>query len=252
MSESATPEKQPEVTQSDDANIRELRTTKGKFMRFYYNAVPYFTLNVAWFVMSLPVVTIFPALGGLYYAVLQMNQEHGADWGTVWEGLKKHWWLSVRWGLLVVGVDALLAVNIWFYYNLTQDWAVFALTATVVLLIIWLAINQFSFPLLLLQDEKKIFTAIRNGYVVVMRQPLAALKVMGLNLLIAVVSILLPPLWVFISMAAIVSIRTRTVIQAVEKIRAIDADRDAAKANRESVDLDLDEDEPEDGEDLED
>jgi uncharacterized membrane protein YesL len=207
---------------ADPEEPQRPRSLKDRFLNFYYNSIPFFTLNLAWFVMSLPIVTVFPALGGLYYAVLEENQGAGADWRTVWEGFKKHWWLSVRWGLLVVGLDVLLAVNIWFYFNQTQSWAVFLMMTMIVLLFFWIAINQFSFPLLMLQEEKKIGLALRNGYVLVMRQPLQALKVMALSLLIAVISTVLPPLWVFISMALIVNLRTRTAIKAVQRINVKD------------------------------
>ena len=206
-----------------------------------YNMIPYFNINLAWFVMSLPVLTVFPALGGLYYAVMEQRQGNSAGWDTIWEGFKKYWWLSVKWGLLVTAVEAVLAVNIWFYTTLAQNWAIFATTAAIVLLIVWTAINQFSFPLLLMQEEKKIGLAIRNGYVVVIRQPVQALKVLALNLLITAISIILPPLWIFISMALVVQIQTSTMLKAVEQIRAKDADRDAAKAHRESMDPENDE-----------
>ena len=213
---------EPLFEQDEEANLPKPRNLKEKFFNFYYNAVPYFTLNLIWCALSLPVVTIFPALGGLYYAVLQMSQEGSADGGTVWEGFKKHWWLSLRWGLLVYGVEAVLVLNIWFYLNLDQSWAIFALFGAVVFLILWIAMNQFSFPLLLMQEEKKIFLAIRNGFIVVMRKPLEAIKVMVLSLLISVVSILLPPLWIFITMAWIVNIRIRTTIKILKAIQAKD------------------------------
>ena len=213
---------EPLFEQDEEANLPKPRNLKEKFFNFYYNAVPFFTLNLIWCALSLPVVTIFPALGGLYYAVLQMSQEGSADGGTVWEGFKKHWWLSLRWGLLVYGVEAVLVLNIWFYLNLDQSWAIFALFGAVVFLILWIAMNQFSFPLLLMQEEKKIFLAIRNGFIVVMRKPLEAIKVMVLSLLISVVSILLPPLWIFITMAWIVNIRIRTTIKILKAIQAKD------------------------------
>jgi uncharacterized membrane protein YesL len=158
----------------------------------------------------------------LYYAVLQMSQDGSADGGTVWEGFKKFGWLSLRWGVLVYGVGAVLVLNIWFYFNLDQAWAIFALFGAVVLLILWIAVNQYSFPLLLLQEEKRIFLAIRNGFIMVMRKPLAALKVMALSLLISAVSIVLPPLWIFISMAWIVNIRIRTAIKVIKTLQTSD------------------------------
>lgn len=220
----------PEATVIKDKGPRNF---KDRFWDFYYNAIPFFSVNLAWFVMSLPVVTIFPALGGLYHAVLALNQDNLANWGTVWEGFKKHWQISFKWGSLVLFGNLILAANIWFYLSLDQDWAIFALVASILLLLIWVAINQFSFPVLLLQEEKKVFLAIRNGYVIVLRRPQAALKVILFTLLIAVVSTLLPPLWIFISMALIVHIRTRTVLNTLKKIREEDAQRDAIKAHRE-------------------
>ena len=185
MPKETHPQSEPLFNVSEASEIRPPLTLKDKFSTSYYNAVPYFSLNLIWFALSLPVITIFPAQGGLYYAVLQMTQEGRADAGTVWEGFKKYWWLSLRWGLLVYGVEALLLANIWFY-------------------------------------EKKIFLAIRNGLVVVMRKPLAALKVMVFSLLILAVSLVLPPLLVFIAMAWIISIRTRTVIKVLKSLESPD------------------------------
>ena len=167
---------------------------KDRFLNAYFQVLPLFTTNVAWFIMSLPIITIFPALGGLYYAVMKYNQEKSADWGTVWEGFKKHWKLSLKWGFFVLFVNIVLAANLWFYITRNQTWATFVFTVMIMLSILWITINQFSFNLLLLQEEKKILLALRNGYVIVMRRPLAALKVLLLNLLTLVVAILLPPL----------------------------------------------------------
>ncbi len=218
--ESVFPESMPK-------NHRRSRTLKERFMDFYYDAIPYFTLNLAWFVMSLPVVTFFPALGGLYTAVIELNQEGRADWSSVWEGFKRYWWLSLRWGFLVLFGDVILAVNIWFYLNIEKIWAIIPLILAITVSVLWIVIHQYSFPLLLMQDEKKILLAMRNGYVIVMHQPLAALKVMLLSLLISALSILLPPLWIFISMALIVQLRTRTVLKTVKKIKEKDAERDS-------------------------
>jgi uncharacterized membrane protein YesL len=238
MPKAEKPRQEHIFSKSEDENHHKPRTFKERFMDFYYDAIPYFTLNMAWFVMSLPLVTFFPALGGLYAAALTFNQESRADWSTVWEGFKKYWWLSLRWGLLVLFGDVILAVNIWFYLNMDQNWAVIALMLAIMISIFWMAIHQFSFPLLLLQDEKKILLAIRNGYVVIMRQPLAALKVMLLSLVISVLSILLPPLWIFVSMALIVQLRTRTVLKAVKRINEKDADRGSVKTHQQGENSD--------------
>ncbi len=220
--------------QDAEESPQQPKSFKDGLVDFYYNAVPFFNANLAWAVMSFPLVTFFPALGGLYAASLELARGNVADWGMVWSGFKQHWWLSLRWGLLVLFGDIILLANIWFYLNIDQGWTIFALVACIFLLIFWIAINQFSFPLLLLQEEKKIFLAIRNGYVIVMRRPLVAIKVLLLNLLITAISFLLPPLWIFISMSLICTLQSREVLKAVEKIRQRDAQRDATQAHCEA------------------
>lgn len=219
---------------SDSEFVEDSRpkSLKDKFFDFYYDSIPFFNINLAWFVVSLPVITILPALGGLYYAVLQQNLENKAEFGTVWEGFKKHWRLSLKWGILVWVVYFLLGANFWFYLNIEQMWGLYALALTLFVSLLWIAVSQFTFPLLLLQEEKKILLALRNGYVIVMRRPFATLKVILLSLLITVISTLLPPLWIFISMALILHIRTKTVLKAVAQFRDKETRENETKTQR--------------------
>jgi len=202
----------------------------------YAKTRPLIKFNLAWFVLSLPVVTIFPALGGLYHAILSFNQETPVEGQTVREGFRKFWQLSIQWGLVVLLGDLLLAGGIWLALDIEAEWGSYALVVGVVFAILWVAINQFSFPLLLLQQEKKVLTAIRNGYVIVVRRPWMALKALGLSLLISLISILIPPLWILISMALITQIQTRTVLNVVEKIRREDSERDSTTTDHNEQD----------------
>ncbi len=212
--------------QSQSEEVNEQRNLKNRFMDLYTASIPLFSVNLAWYVLSLPILTIFPAVGGVYHAIIELHQEGHSDWKTVWEGFKKHGWVSVRWGLLVLAGFFILFVNIWFYLQVEQIWAIFALVALLVITVFWTAINQFSLPMLLIQEEKKIFLAIRNSYVIVMRRPLTAIKVMLITFLILVVSILLPPLWIFISVALIAHIQTGTVLNTIQAIRQQDHGED--------------------------
>ena len=245
MPEDKQQERDQIFPESEFLESSEPKSVKDRFMDFYYGLIPLFTINLGWFLLSLPIVTIFPAMGGLYYAVLELEQENTADWGTVWDGVKKYWWLSLKWGLLVLFAYIFMVANIWFYLNLDQGWSVFPLTISIVVLILWSTVTQFSFPLLLLQEEKKIFLALRNAYVIVMRKPLSALKVLLISFLSTIISLLLLPLWIFVSMAWIIRIRTKTVLKAVEEIKQEDAERDVDIVRDE--DSDIQEDEQEQG-----
>lgn len=222
---------------SETVEPRQTKTFENRLSDLYYAVIPFITINLAWFLLSLPVVTIFPATGGLYAAVMAHNKGETATWGKVWEGFKRHWRESLLWGLAVLLGDAVLAVSFWFYLNIGQLWGSFALTGTMVVGVIWFAMTQFSFPLLLMQEKKNVWVAFRNGYVVAIRRPLSALKVMALSLVVIIVSVLIPPLWVFISMGLIAHIQTKTVLQAVKQIREKDAERDAIQTHSESASM---------------
>jgi uncharacterized membrane protein YesL len=209
---------------------QEPKGMKDRLMDIYYDSIPLFNLNVAWFLLCLPIITFLPATGGLYQAVLNYNRKEPAKWQTLWKGVKKNWAYSLKWGGVVLLGSLILAVNIWFSLNIEASWSLFTLFFGLIIAIIWVTINQFSLPLLLLQEEKKVFLAIRNAYVIFVRRPWDAIKVTLLSLLITIVSVLIPPLWFFISMALIAHLQTRTVLLAIEKTRAQDAERDAANA----------------------
>jgi uncharacterized membrane protein YesL len=148
--------------------------------------------------------------------------------------LKQNWWLSVKWGLSVLLGYALSGGAWWLFSTIQQDWATYASAAAGALIFLWTAINQFSFPMLLVQQEPKVWIAIRNGYVLVVRRPLDALKTLLLTALIAAVSTLLAPAWVVFSMALIAHLQTRALLAAVAKVRSQDAERDTADSYRQS------------------
>ena len=233
MPSEAPQDNEPIYPEEEFKGNRKPKSFRDWFLDLYYKATPLFHVNIAWFLLCLPVLTILPSMAGLYYAVLNHNKENNTNWSIFWEGVKKHWLSSLQWGAILILGDLLLALNIWISLNTDEAWSPYTLTVGILVAIIWFAINQFSFPLLLIQEEKKILLAFRNAYVVAVRRPWDTLKVMVLNILITAVSILIPPLWIFISMALITNIQTRTTLKAVEKIRSQDAERDAADAQRE-------------------
>lgn len=205
---------------------------KDRLRSLYDWSRPLLSINLAWFLLSLPVVTVFPALGGLYHAVLAFSREEAPSWKTVWDGFKQHWWLSVKWGLAILVGYAVFGGAWWYLNTVQEDWAAYASAAAGAVIFLWTAINQFSFSLLMLQHEPKVWIAIRNGYVLVIRHPLNALKTLLLTALVAVLSTLLAPAWAFISMALITHLQTQAVLAAVAKIRAQDAEKDAADAHQ--------------------
>ncbi|MFN2302491.1 MAG: hypothetical protein ACK2TV_02045 [Anaerolineales bacterium] len=207
-----------------------------KFKPYYQTILTLIELNLTWFVMSIPIITLFPALGGLYTAIPACNPGKQVGRHKLYDGFKQFWSITLLWGVVVSLGFVVLGVLLWLFLTLEGGFALIAQITAIITIVLWTAFNQFSLPLLLIQKKKHILFAIRNGYVICIRRPLTALKVILTCLLITAVSILWPPLWVFISFALIAQIQTQATLKAVEEIRQEDATRDAIKSHHESKD----------------
>jgi uncharacterized membrane protein YesL len=237
MPETSDLKHRDQLAKSDHDPHRQTRSLVEWWHEIGDHALPLFNVNLAFIVISLPLVTILPALGGLYAAMLKMDRDGGAHWGTVWAGFKQHGWLSIKWGLLVTVGYGVLGVNIWLFHNSAQVWGGVALVIAVSATLLWGIINQFSLPILLLQGDKNVLLAIRTGFLIATRRPLAALGITLISLLIMLFSILLPPLLIFISVAVITYIQTQWVLNSITMIKAADHRRATPKAHRSRKDL---------------
>src|SRR5262249_16874443 len=89
----------------------------------YVATIPLVTLNVVWFIISIPIITIIPATAGLFYATNRLAHGKSADWHTVIEGFRLYFWRSWLWGLMNVVVIVVLIGNLFFYSINTAEWA---------------------------------------------------------------------------------------------------------------------------------
>jgi uncharacterized membrane protein YesL len=173
----------------------------------------YVFLNIFWFVFSLPIVTIFPATGALYFATNEIAHHRVGNFSTFWEGFKRYFWTSYKWGLLLVVSIYLFNLNIWFYSQLDWQYGRYIKTFFIGLAILWAAMIMFIFPLLLEQEKPTLVMAVRNSFVMVSRSPLRAF---GLLILIAVIAwistYIFLPLWVTISLSLVTFLSNRGTI----------------------------------------
>ena len=110
----------PSVYEAEKPQVQKPKRLKDRLTDLYQKGLPFFAINLAWILLSLPVVTFFPALGGLYHAVLSYNRGETPGWASVWDGLKQHWWLSVKMGIVrPVGVCPFRRSLVVFQYHPT-------------------------------------------------------------------------------------------------------------------------------------
>src|SRR6266498_5968430 len=91
------------------------RVLRDKLINAYLDLIPLIILNLVWFIISLPIITLIPATGGLFYATNKLAHGHSADWRTLIEGFRLYFWQSWVIGLVSVLLVVVFATNFLFY-----------------------------------------------------------------------------------------------------------------------------------------
>lgn len=196
-----------------DQNLRD------RLADAYVSTIPLVTLNVVWFIISLPIITLIPATAGLFYATNRLAHGKSAEWRTLIEGFRMYFWRSWLWGLLNVAVVVILASNFIFYSMSTADWSMAARVMVVVVMLIWLALQLHTFPLLLEQEHPKLLQALRNSFVILMKRPFHSFGMaLVVAVLIAVSTLVIQPAWIFITAGLCAYLANRTTLSAITKL----------------------------------
>ena len=196
-----------------DQNLRD------KLADAYVATIPLVTLNVVWFIISIPVITVIPATAGLFYATNRLAHGKSADWRTVIEGFRLYFWRSWLWGLLNVAVIVILASNLIFYSASSADWSMAARVMVIVVILIWLALQMHTFPLLLEQEKPKLLQALRNSVVILMKRPFYSIgTALIVAVLIGVSTLFIQPAWIFITAGLTTYLANRATVSAIAKL----------------------------------
>ena len=131
-------------------------------------------MSLLWWAGLFLVVTGAPATMGIEHVANRLANYKRADSGFFWESARLHlrqgfflFWLSVI-------VPPALAFNVWFYAN-SEGWLRFISLVWLWVLLLWLLISQYLFPLFWQQDEPNIRLAFRNAALLTAKYPLYSL-----------------------------------------------------------------------------
>ena len=181
---------------------------------------PYFILNIGWFILSIPLITLIPATGGLYYATHILVRDGDATLGDLWHGFRAYFWISWIWAAVNIVAYGLMISNLLYYGRFDAFWAIWVRMAVLIVMLLWTCLQLYTFPFLILQDDKRIKVALRNSYVALIFQPFQSLGwgiiVIGLIFLSTLYA---PPSWIVITATLCLSISNRTARKALTTLR---------------------------------
>jgi uncharacterized membrane protein YesL len=191
------------------------------------------------------VLTGGPALAGIHNLTNPLSHERRIDSADFWEGFKKYYvksWLILG---LWVTVTVTLAVNVWFYRMWWQQGTQIALLPVVLFLwimVLWLGIGPYLFPLLLEQEDQKVLLTFRNAILLALANPGFTVLVMILSGATLLLSLVFFPLLMLATFSLLALVNNRAIVQLMIRLEeqrerfGLTEEEDGQKGNGEAGD----------------
>ena len=145
-------------------------------------------VSLAMVLASLTIVLLPPALFGVYKETLDLVHNTRTGIGGWWIGFKQYFLKSLLWGLINLIIALVLLTNLWFYYNSQVDVAPLLVIVSIIMLIFWMVWQFYSLACFFLQEQASLKLAWKNGFIVIIKNPLYALIISLTMLAIVILS----------------------------------------------------------------
>ena len=164
-------------------------------------------LNIVTALLAVLVITLPPALAGLWNVANRVAQGKATGWSDYFEGFRRYFWKAWGLALLNILVITIAITNLRFY---TPGNAPFEIHPTLSLWIralwmavafLWLTLQMYPLALLLEQEDQRLRVTLRNTAVIFIANPGFTLVLAALLLIVAIISTLLTPLWFLLTPA---------------------------------------------------
>lgn len=187
-----------------------------------FRLVPMSALTV---LLLLPVVTGPPALAGLWAVGNRAARKEATGWGHYFQAFRAHF--GRAWAIAGLNLLALVVVggNVWFYglpdspLGLSGELSMYIRVLWIGLLVPWLLLSQYVFPLLLEQKDQRVRIALRNAAALLATQPAFSVTLFALTILVAAVSTLLTVPWFLITPGFLAVLTNDAVLQLLKPHR---------------------------------
>jgi uncharacterized membrane protein YesL len=160
-----------------------------------------------------------PATAGVYAFTNRLAHGELAEVRRFWIGFRRFLWRGWLLGLVDVGVGALLAINIWFYWSQGSIGLRLLAVIFIYLLVLWFVIQSYLYALLVEMDQGIVLVG-RNALFMAIDKLGLTLGLAIVNLLIVLLSIPLGALLLPLATMAILSgVNNKAVVAAVNRYR---------------------------------
>lgn len=182
-------------------------------------------MNIVTVLLAIPVITLPPALAGLWNVSNRLANGRGIDWQDYFDGLRRYF--CKVWGLALLNalVVVILLTNIWFYgqenipFTLSENVRTLMQAFFVIAGGLWLLYQMYPLAMLLEQEDQRLRVALRNAAVVSLTNPVFTIVLGLLLLIVAIISTFLPMLWPLITLALFAVVCNKAALYLLEPYR---------------------------------
>lgn len=178
------------------------------------------------------VVPAAPATGALFYVAQRVAEGRATRFGEFFRGVRRYALRS--WALLGTWTIGLLLIvfNLNFYFSVANSLGYALSFLFLYLLVIWLGVLIYLFPLMLLNPASRLRQVARQAFIMTLGRPVFTFTTLLLMILVSAFSILLPALFFFFTVALLAQASVRATQElsreAEERRAAAEAERAAA------------------------
>lgn len=127
--------------------------------------------NVIWLGLCLLVIPGPPATAGLYYLTNRVAHGRSVGLGIFFEGLRRYFIKGWLWAMANVLFLAVMGANFSFYGRFQGFWVQFVKGLFLGAAVLWLALQLYTFPLLLEQEDERLRVALGNALFMALKNP---------------------------------------------------------------------------------
>jgi uncharacterized membrane protein YesL len=199
--------------------LRALKVFWSSLGGLYYELFLLMGVNLAWLGLSLLIVTAPPATAGVYYLTNQLARGETVSFSLFVQGMRRYFRRSWLLAIVILVISVLLAVNLLFYANFTNQWVRLLSVLWGYLIVFWLAMLIYLFPLLIEQESKSLLLLLRNAALLVLDNLAFTLTLGVLLLLFLLLNVFLVAPLLLIVVSGLALVQSKALLTVLEKYR---------------------------------
>ncbi len=176
----------------------------------------YVWANLLWAVLSLPIITAPAAWAGLVRMSMVAHTTPTASIHDFWQGFRDNLRPGILLGLLNIVIIVVNVSNLQAYREQSGVLLVLLRMVWLLTLVLWFAVQFYSWPLYYQMEHPGIVAAMRNAVVMILVNPTFTLGLWLGVTLVVIFSLIFFPAWLLLTGGALAAIATSAVLDRLE------------------------------------